>query len=69
MFTNVFCDLSELGMTLNSMESDLSHHRVSDIYNEIYQWLSDFCKSNGMLIENMKLERVDPCGFILNYFG
>lgn len=56
-------------MTLNSMESDLSHHRVSDIYNEIYQWLSDFCKSNDMLIENMKLERVDPRGFILNYFG
>lgn len=66
---NVFCDLSELGMTLNSMESDLSHHSVSDIYNEIYQWLSDFCKSNDILIENMKLERVDPCSFILNYFG
>lgn len=51
---NVFCDLSKLGMTLNSMESDLSYHSVSDIYNETYQWLSNFCKSN-ILIENMKL--------------
>ena len=66
---NVFCDFSELGMTLNSMESDLSHYSVSAIYNEIYQWLSDFCMSNDILIENMKLERVDPCDLILNYFG
>lgn len=60
----VFRDLSELGMILNSMESDLSQHSVSDIYNEIYQWLSDCCKSNDILIENMK-----QCGLILNYIG
>lgn len=41
-------------MTLNSVESDLSHHSVSDIDNKIYQWLSDFYKSNDILIENMK---------------
>lgn len=62
MFLIAFHDLYELGMTLNSMESDLRQHSVSDIYNEIYQWLSDCCKSNDILIENMK-----QCGFILNY--
>lgn len=65
---NGFSDLAELNMTLNSMESALSHCRVSDFYKEIDQWLSDLCKPSNVLIQNMKLIRADLCGLtLLNY--